>query len=70
MLTLTFNSTKKTALLSKESGTILADYSDVPTVQVRDGYYEIMQKQITDETEARFPVCRLPISNTLMFLTK
>ena len=70
MITLTFNSTKKTVLVTDESQKIIADYSDVPTVKVREGYYEVMQKYTNDLGEVQIPICRLPISNTIMFLSK
>ena len=69
MQTLTFNSTtKKVQLLSgsRESGTILETFDNVPTVKVENGYYEVMQK-----TElATIPVLRVPISNTNMLIQK
>ena len=70
MITLTFNSTKKTVLVTDESQKIIANYSDVPTVKVREGYYEVMQKYTNDLGEVQIPICRLPISNTIMFLSK
>ena len=69
MLKLTFNTTEKTVKITDE-GTILGEYSSVPTVKVREGYYEVMQKDLTTTMEVQIPVCRTPIANTLMFLEK
>jgi hypothetical protein len=67
MITLTFNSTAKTVRITQEG--VLTEYQDVPTVKVREGFYEVMQKQsMTSETQ--IPVCRLPIANTIMFINK
>lgn len=64
MQTLIFNTTTKTVEITFEDGKII-NYSDVPTVKVREeGFYEVMQK---DEFEEKnFPVYRMPISNTNM----
>ena len=39
-------------------------YTDVPTVQVRDGYYEVMKK----DGEKSKPILRVPISQTIMYI--
>ena len=39
-------------------------YENVPTVQIREGYYEVMIK--SDEKSK--PVLRVPINNTIMFI--
>jgi hypothetical protein len=67
MLTLTFNSTAKTVTITREG--FLTEYQDVPTVKVREGFYEVMQK-LTASTETQIPVCRVPISQTIMFIKK
>jgi hypothetical protein len=67
MITLTFNSTAKTVRITREG--FLTEYQDVQTVKVREGFYEIMQRQGT-VTESQIPVCRLPIANTIMFIDK
>jgi len=69
MITLTFNSTNKTVKIVLDGKSNIIEYQDVPTVKVREGFYEIMQKQ-TMTTEVQIPVCRLPISNTIMFINK
>lgn len=44
-------------------------FTNVPTVKVREeGYYEIMQKQGTENSSA-IPVMRLPVSSTVMEIT-
>jgi hypothetical protein len=46
-------------------------YENVPTVQVREGYYEVM-KRIDNVTVpsgySSIPVLRVPISQTIMFI--
>jgi hypothetical protein len=69
MITLTFNSTTKTVKIVLDGKSNIIEYQDVPTVKVREGFYEIMQKQTTT-IEVQIPVCRLPISNTIMFINK
>ena len=63
MIKLTFNTTDKTAFVDFGNQTS-NNYLNVSTVQVREGYYEIMTK--TDEKSK--PVLRVPISNTIMFI--
>jgi|688.fasta_scaffold14179_17 hypothetical protein len=71
MLTLTFNTRTKTATIKNQDNKILGDFTNVPTVKIREGYYEIMQKELTDQgDETSIPVCRLPIQNTLMFIER
>jgi len=69
MQTLVFNTTTKTAKLYEgiaESTTLIAHYTDVPTVKVMDdGYYQVMQR---DALEKQLPVLRVPIDNTNMFI--
>ena len=63
MIKLTFNTTEKT--VSVDLGQLdFENYSNVSTVQVREGYYEVMTK--TDEKSK--PVLRVPINNTIMFI--
>ena len=69
MQTLVFNTTTKTAKLYEgiaESTTLIASYTDVPTVKVlEDGYYQVMRR---DALEKQLPVLRVPIANTNMFI--
>ena len=63
MIRLTFNTKDKTAFV--DFGNQTSDnYLNVTTVQVREGYYELMVK--IDEKSK--PVLRLPINNTIMFI--
>lgn len=63
MIILTFNTTDKTVMVNFDQIQNL-DYCNVSTVQIREGYYEVMTK--TDEKSK--PVLRVPISNTIMFI--
>jgi hypothetical protein len=63
MIKLTFNTTDKTAFVDFGNQTS-NNYLNVSTVQVREGYYEVMIK--IDEKSK--PVLRLPINNTIMFI--
>lgn len=69
MQTLLFNTTTKTIIVydgKRNEGTILFSLSSIPTVKPIDsGYYEVYQN---DENGNRFPVLRLPISNTNMII--
>lgn len=68
--TLVFNTTAKTVKVyaeHPESSRIIYSYDNVPTVGIREGYYEIMQK---DNEDRSIPVLRLPIANTNMEIVK
>lgn len=70
MQTLVFNTTTKTIKFydaAVDSGNILLEMSNIPTVKVMEGFYEVRQM---DEFEKQFPVLRLPIANTNMFIRK
>lgn len=70
MQTLVFNTTTKTIRLydgPTDSGNILVEMSNIPTVKVLEGHYEVRQN---DEFEKQIPVLRLPIANTNMFIKK
>jgi hypothetical protein len=69
MITLTFNSTTKTVTIIQDGKKDFIEYQEVPTVKVREGFYEVMQK-LTASTETQIPVCRVPISQTIMFIKK
>lgn len=45
-------------------------YENVPTVQVREGYYEVMKRKDSDTAlgHSTIPVLRVPINNTVMFI--
>jgi hypothetical protein len=68
MQLLEFNSTDKTVVLRSgfNSGDKLVSFTDVPTVKIMDGYYEVMQKV----GESAIPVLRVPIANTNMLIKK
>lgn len=71
MQTLVFNTKTKTVVVYEgiqQDSKILYNFSDVPTVKVMETYYEVMIKQLNDETEVRVPVGRFPISNTNMII--
>jgi len=66
--TLVFNTTTKVAKLyagEMEKSYVLATFDDVPTVKVADQFYEIWQN---DSFDKRYPVLRVPIVNTNMFI--
>jgi hypothetical protein len=70
MQTLVFNTTTKTIKLYEgpvDSGTVLLEMNNIPTVKVMEDLYEVRQ---SDETEKQIPVLRLPIANTNMFIKK
>lgn len=70
MQTLVFNTTKKTVELyggSSDNSKFMKELSNVPTVKVQNGYYEVMQKVEYDGT---IPVLRVPIAKTNMIIEK
>jgi hypothetical protein len=70
MQTLLFNTTTKTVKLYEGKMTnseILSTFDNVPTVKVLESHYEVMQK---DEFDRAFPILRVPISNTNMYIQK
>ena len=70
MQTLVFNTTTKTIKLYEgpvDSGTVLLEMNNIPTVKVMEDLYEVRQ---SDETEKQIPVLRLLIANTNMFIKK
>jgi hypothetical protein len=71
MQTLLFNTTNKEVKLFSEilhESKMLFMFTDVPTVRMSDGYYEVMKK---DELNDRnIPVLRVPISATNMVIER
>jgi|688.fasta_scaffold233646_2 hypothetical protein len=70
MQTLLFNTTTKTIKLFEgpnASGETILEMSQIPTVKIMEGFYEVRQ---SDELEKQIPVLRLPISNTNMLIKK
>lgn len=70
MITITFNTTNKTVKILNTVDKQIYEYSDIPTVKVREGFYEVMQKDSSLSNDVQIPVCRLPISQTIMFINK
>jgi hypothetical protein len=73
MQTLVFNTTTKTAKLyeaKSEASEILYTFSEVPTVKIEGGFYQVMQIDGTSVEEKRVPVARFPIANTNMLIKK
>ena len=66
MQTLVFNTTERTVEVLNENADILYRYSNVPTVKVMDGFYEVIQ----EEKLIKYPVLRVPIANTNMTIIK
>jgi hypothetical protein len=70
MQTLVFNTTTKEVKLYegwKHKSQILETFTEVPTVRITEGYYEVMKKY--DDTK-NIPVLRVPILNTNMVIEK
>lgn len=73
MQTLIFNTSTKSVKLyegQEEKSEILYQFTNVPTVKVLEGYYEIMQIDGTSSEEKRVPVARFPVANTNMIIKK
>jgi len=70
MITLTFNTKNKTVKITNTDDKNIYEYVNVPTVKVREGFYEVMQKDLSLSEEVQIPICRLPISQTIMFINK
>ena len=70
MQTLLFNTSTKSILVYEGPSyedNVLYDYQNIPTVKVLEGYYEVIQ---SDEFDKKYPILRLPISNTNMIIKK
>ena len=69
MQTLIFNTTLKTVILfeGNSDSKPFAELRNIPTVKFLDGFYEVIQ---SDEFEKKYPILRVPISNTNMFIEK
>ena len=69
MQALVFNTTKKNVELFedlRDSSRVIHNFDNIPTVRVLEGYYEVIQEEGT----LKFPVLRVPISNTNMIIEK
>ena len=72
MQTLTFNTTTKQVTLldgPRGSSVITETFSNVSTVKIEDGFYQVMQKT-NEDTNSSIPVMRVPIANTNMIIEK
>lgn len=72
MQTLTFNTTTKQVNLldgPRGSSTFIETFSNVSTVKIEDGFYQVMQKT-SEDTNSAVPVMRVPIANTNMIIEK
>lgn len=70
MQTLLFNTTTKSVTLYEgqtAANKILLELENIPTVKPQEGYYEVIQSDID---EKKYPVLRLPISNTNMIIKR
>lgn len=71
MQTLVFNTTTKTIKLYEvfdpDPDRMTTMMENISTVKVRENFYEVMQK---DEFDKTYPVLRVPIFNTNMFIDK
>jgi len=72
MQTLVFNTTERKVKVYKDihckyqTSDCIYEFENVPTVKVLDGFYEVMQ----EENNFKYPVLRVPISNTNMIIEK
>lgn len=71
MQTLVFNTTTRTVKLydghsenlsSGQLTQILYEFANIPTVRVSENYYEVVQ----EDNDNKYPILRVPISNTNM----
>jgi len=73
MQTLVFNTLTKSAKLYEgvsEDSKILYTFENVPTVKIEDGFYQVMQLDLSSTEDKRVPVARFPITNTNMLIKK
>jgi len=70
MIKLTFYTTEKKVVIDFDNFD-KETYENVSTVQVRDGYYELMKRKNCDDAPSGYstiPVLRVPISQTIMYI--
>ena len=67
MIKLTFYTTEKKVVVDFDNFD-KETYENTPTVQVRDGYYEVMKRNDTGVVTAVKPILRVPISQTIMYI--
>jgi len=71
MQTLLFNTTKKEVKLFSDNphtSKMVFMFTDIPTVRMCDGYYEVMK--IDELSDKNIPVLRVPIHATNMLIEK
>ena len=67
MIKLTFYTTEKRVVVEFDNFD-KETYENTPTVQVRDGYYEVMKRNDNGVVTAVKPILRVPISQTIMHI--
>lgn len=67
MIKLTFYTTEKRVVIEFDNFD-KETYENTPTVQVRDGYYEVMKRNDNGVVSAVKPILRVPISQTIMYI--
>ena len=67
MIKLTFYTTEKKVVVDFDNFD-KETYENTPTVQVRDGYYEVMKRNDNGIVTAVKPILRVPISQTIMYI--
>jgi hypothetical protein len=67
MIKLTFYTTEKKVVVNFDNFD-KETYENTPTVQVRDGYYEVMKRNDNGVISAVKPILRVPISQTIMYI--
>lgn len=67
MIKLTFYTTEKRVVVEFDNFNN-ETYENTPTVQVRDGYYEVMKRNDNGVVSAVKPILRVPISQTIMYI--
>lgn len=67
MIKLTFYTTEKKVVVDFDNFD-KETYENIPTVQVRDGYYEVMKRNDNGVVTAVKPILRVPISQTIMYI--
>jgi len=67
MIKLTFYTTEKKVVVEFDNFD-KETYENTPTVQVRDGYYEVMKRNDNGVVSAVKPILRVPISQTIMYI--
>lgn len=61
---LTFNTTKKTVIYNYGNK---KEYNNISTVKSLNGYYELIQEESDGK---KYPILRIPINNTIMYIEK